>query len=54
MKLETGERKVLIQGGSDARYVPTGHIVYVRAGALMAAPFDLDRQEVTGSPGRGD
>ena len=50
LKLETGERKVLIQGGSDARYVPTGHIVYVRAGALMAAPFDLDRQEVTGSP----
>ena len=44
VKLETGERKVLIQGGSDARYVPTGHIVYVRAGARwMAAPFALDR-----------
>ena len=25
--LESGERRVLIEGGSDARYVPTGHIV---------------------------
>ena len=47
-RLDTGERKILIEGGSDARYVPTGHLVYVRAGALMAAPFDLDRLEVTG------
>ena len=49
-RLDTGERKVLIEGGSDARYVPTGHLVYVRAGALMAAAFDLDRLEVTGPP----
>ena len=26
--LLTGERTVLVQGGYDARYVPTGHIVY--------------------------
>src|SRR5262249_18207856 len=26
--LKTGERKILIEGGSAARYVPTGHIVY--------------------------
>ncbi len=25
--LETGEREVLIEGGNDARYVPTGHLV---------------------------
>ena len=49
-RLDTGERKVLIEGGSDARYVSTGHLVYVRAGALMAAPFDPDRLEVTGPP----
>ncbi|MFQ5930120.1 MAG: hypothetical protein ACE5MK_10490, partial [Acidobacteriota bacterium] len=46
--LETGERKVLIQGGRDARYVPTGHLVYARAGRLLAVPFDLARLEVTG------
>ena len=48
--LETGERKILFKGGSNARYAPTGHIVYARAGSLMAVPFDLERFEVTGSP----
>ena len=48
--LETGERKILFKGGSNARYAPTGHIVYARAGSLMAGPFDLERLEVTGSP----
>jgi serine/threonine protein kinase/Tol biopolymer transport system component len=48
--LTTGARKVLIDGGADARYVPTGHLVYVRRGTLMAVPFDADRAEVTGKP----
>jgi len=48
--LETGERKVLIEGGSDARYVPTGHLVYVLDGTLLAVPFDVDKLEVTGGP----
>lgn len=46
--LRSGERKVLINGGSDARYVPTGHIVYVLRGDLLAVPFDVKRLEVTG------
>ncbi len=46
--LETGARKLLIEGGSDARYVPTGHVVFARKGRLMAVPFDLERLEVTG------
>ena len=33
-----------------ARYAPTGHLVYARAGALFAVPFDLTRLEVTGTP----
>ena len=49
-RLDTGERKVLVEGGSDARFVSTGHLVYLRAGALMAAPFDLEQLEVTGPP----
>ena len=48
--LETGERKVLIEGGRDARYVPTGHLVYVLDGTLLAVPFDVDTLEVTGGP----
>jgi len=48
--LETGERKVLIEGGRDARYLPTGHLVYVLEGTLWAVPFDADELEVTGGP----
>ena len=46
--LGSGERKTLIEGGSHARYVPTGHLVYARGGVLFAVPFDLKRLEVTG------
>jgi serine/threonine-protein kinase len=46
--IETGVRKTIIEGGSDARYVPTGHIVYVSGGTLLAVPFDLPKLEVTG------
>jgi serine/threonine-protein kinase len=47
--LATGQQKVLIEGGADARYVSTGHLVYMRRGTLMAAPFDATRLEVTGA-----
>ena len=47
-RLDTGARTQLIEGGSDGRYVATGHLVYVRHGTLMAAPFDADRLEVIG------
>ena len=48
--LETGERRVLVEGGTDGRYVPTGHLAYFRDGTLFAVPFDLARLEVTGGP----
>jgi serine/threonine-protein kinase len=41
-------RKQIIDGGTDARYVPTGHIVYAYQGTLFAVPFDLKRLQVTG------
>ncbi len=46
----TGKRKTLIRGGSDARYVDTGHLVYTAGGALRAVRFDLDRLEVASDP----
>ena len=46
--LPSGERKTVIEGGSHARYVPTGHLVFARGGVLFAVPFDLKRLEVTG------
>ncbi len=48
--LETGERKVLHRGGAYGRWVPSGHLVYVRENTLFAMPFDIDRMEATGSP----
>ncbi len=50
LSLETGEHRVLFQGGSNPRYAPSGHIIYARGGALKAVPFDLDSLEVTGAP----
>jgi serine/threonine-protein kinase len=47
--LKSGERKTLIEG-SDARYLPTGHLVYAHGGSLFAVAFDLRRLEVTGGP----
>jgi serine/threonine-protein kinase len=39
--LDTGTRRVVVQGGTDARYVSTGHLVYVRERTLLAQPFDV-------------
>ena len=46
--LASDERIMLIDGGRDARYVPTGHLVYGLDGALLAVPFDLATRQVTG------
>jgi serine/threonine-protein kinase len=48
--LKTRERKTLINGGSDARYVPTGHIVYALGGNLFAVAFDAPKLQVTSGP----
>jgi Tol biopolymer transport system component len=49
-RLDTRERRIILQGGTNPRYVPSGHLVYARAGTLMAVPFDLSRFQVTGEP----
>src|SRR4029453_19121097 len=36
--------------GSQARYLPTGHLIFVMGGTLHAVAFDLDRLEVRGKP----
>jgi protein kinase-like protein/WD40 repeat protein len=50
LDLTTREQKILIRGGSHARYVPTGHLVYGVAGTLRAVAFDLRRLAVVGTP----
>jgi serine/threonine-protein kinase len=44
----SSERRVLVDGGADARYVSTGHLVYAQGGVLFSVPFDARRLEVTG------
>jgi hypothetical protein len=48
--IKTGERKVVHQGGTYPRYLPSGHLVYAREGTLFGVSFDPKRFEMTGSP----
>jgi eukaryotic-like serine/threonine-protein kinase len=50
ISLETGEKKILVQGGSSARYSPSGHVIYARGGKLLAVSFDSKTLRVTGQP----
>ncbi len=43
--LVTGDRVVLIEGGTDGRWVPTGHLVYTLATTLFAVAFDPEVME---------
>jgi eukaryotic-like serine/threonine-protein kinase len=43
-----GTSKILVEGGADARFASTGYLVYVKEGALFAAPFDEEKLELAG------
>ena len=47
-RLDTGERQVLIEGGTDARYVPTGHLVFSRDRTLHAVAYDSRQRHLHG------
>ena len=49
VSMDTGERRTLHRFGSGARHVPTGHLLYMRGGSLMAVQFDAEQLAVTGS-----
>ena len=49
-RLDTGERQVVVEGGTDARFVPTGHLVFSRDRTLHAVAFDPKNVNATGSP----
>jgi serine/threonine-protein kinase len=38
-----GTRQVLLEGGSDGRYLPSGHLVYAVGGTVYARRFDAKR-----------
>ena len=49
LDVAAGTWKTVIRGASQAQYVPSGHLVYVAAGALWAVGFDLARMETIGT-----
>ena len=49
-RLDRGEQKVLVRGGTSPRYVAPGYIVFGRGTALMAVRFDVSRLETIGDP----
>jgi serine/threonine-protein kinase len=48
VSLETGETRELVDGAYFGRYVPSGHLLYVKGNRLFAAPFDASRGTLTG------
>ena len=50
ISLETGQVRILLEGGSYARYSPTGHILYARGSTLFAVAFDPDALAIEGTP----
>jgi eukaryotic-like serine/threonine-protein kinase len=50
LSIKTGKWKTVIDKAEYAHYSPSGHLVYLQNGAILAVPFDLKRAEVTGTP----
>jgi serine/threonine-protein kinase len=47
--LGASDRALILEGATDARYLPTGHLVYMRDGTLFAVAFDIARRAVRGA-----
>jgi serine/threonine-protein kinase len=48
LSLKTAKFHIVVEGGVDAHYLSTGHLVYARGATLIAAPFDVRTATVTG------
>jgi eukaryotic-like serine/threonine-protein kinase len=48
LSVETGRRRTIVEAGGAPAYSRSGHLIFFRGGALLAAPFDPERVEVTG------
>ena len=48
--LDSGTRQPLIPGGTDGRYLPTGHLVYALRDTVLTVPFDTTSLRTRGGP----
>ncbi len=49
VSLSDGSRKMIARGGTAARYLPSGHLVYTNRSTMFAVPFDLEARETRGT-----
>ena len=49
LDLKSGTYRVVARGGDNGRYVPSGHLTFVRDATLFAVPFDLARLATAGT-----
>ena len=50
LMLETGEQRTLLPAAVAGRVLSTGHLVFLRSGALWAVPFDFESLDTVGNP----
>jgi serine/threonine-protein kinase len=50
ISLRDRSRKTVARGGTGARYLPSGHLIYTNANTMFAVPFDLTAREMRGTP----
>jgi Tol biopolymer transport system component len=50
LDLDAKSWKILVHGGSFARYLPTGQIVFTRGNSILAVSLDLRGERVVGEP----
>ena len=50
LPLNGADRRVVVSGAADARYVRTGHLLYLKSATLMGVAFDPESGDVSGTP----
>jgi eukaryotic-like serine/threonine-protein kinase len=50
LDLASGERHWVLEAQSQAKYVPSGHLLFVRERTLLAQPFDVASGRLSGEP----
>ncbi|UCF38906.1 MAG: serine/threonine-protein kinase [Acidobacteriota bacterium] len=50
LNLDTKEQKTVHRGGTQGRYLKSGHLLFWREGSVFAAPFDLSAMELEALP----
>jgi serine/threonine protein kinase/Tol biopolymer transport system component len=49
LSLKDRSRKTIARGGTAARYLPSGHLIYSNRNTVFAMPFDLNTREPRGA-----